>query len=62
ARKQSILKDPYQISYLKVGSVAVDVMELITVNKLLMNGEQKDVTIQSGQIAVLGDVIFYEGT
>lgn len=62
ARKQSILKEPYQISYLKVGSVAVDVMQLIRVNRLLMNGEQKDVTIQSGQIAVLGDVIFYEGT
>ncbi|EOV9528852.1 baseplate J/gp47 family protein [Bacillus cytotoxicus] len=62
ARKQSILKEPYQVSYLKIGSVAVDVLKLIRVNKLLMNNEQKDVILQSGQIAVLGDVKFYEGT
>lgn len=62
ARRQSILKEPYQISYLKIGSIAVDVLKLIQVNKLLMNNEQKDVILQSGQIAVLGEVIFYEGT
>ncbi|PFW61557.1 baseplate J/gp47 family protein [Bacillus sp. AFS075034] len=60
ARRQSILKESYQISYLKVGSVAVDTMKLIRVEKLLMNGEQKDVVLESGQIAILGDVNFYE--
>lgn len=60
ARRQSILKESYQINYLKVGSVAVDTMKLIRVEKLLMNGEQKDVILESGQIAILGDVNFYE--
>lgn len=56
ASKQSILKEPYAISYYKAGAITVDVFGLIQVKEILMNGQQKDVVVNYGQIAVLGEV------
>ncbi|MEK4636895.1 baseplate J/gp47 family protein [Bacillus sp. FSL W8-0519] len=56
ASRQSILREPYAISHLKAGAIAVDAFGLIQAKELLMNGQQKDVVVNYGQIAVLGEV------
>ncbi|MGM7428579.1 baseplate J/gp47 family protein [Bacillus pacificus] len=60
ASRQSILKESYVVNYLKLGSVAVDVFKPLRVTEMVINGLQKDVVINSGQIAVIGEVVINE--
>ncbi|WP_319618297.1 baseplate J/gp47 family protein [Bacillus cereus group sp. BfR-BA-01700] len=56
ANRQSILKEQYTISFLKIGAIAVDTFPTAARVEMTINGQMKDVIINSGQTAIIGEV------